>query len=373
MIFCNVCGNAVNESEACPECGNVAVRVVDFNQQGGLGTYVPTANDGSDPNETAIDGNITDLQVDMKRTYSAKKPGLPKSILVLGAGAGILVVALLIYLAAQSQNSSAATSGSARANELANALNQAIENQRLINLTNDDAYSFYTQLASSNPQHAALSNAKTKVLPQLRILGEEIIRRKVDHSGEVSEQDWRRLVRTYEWAHLIEPTDKLLEARLNYAQGKLNEAQDRRNEAWQHLLASTQLDSSWAVPQNDLGYLTTQQKGQGKDKWSNAIPYYQRAISLQPEWEIPYNNMGTAYLYLDNLDEAERYYRQAVERNSTWARPHKWLGDVYTRKNNLGAALQEYQTATTLYNPSTDSLDIEYIQRRITQLHNQGY
>jgi tetratricopeptide (TPR) repeat protein len=360
MIFCNVCGNPVDESEACPECGNVAVRVTGFSEQGGSNT-------------TASNENLTDSQIGTEQAGSAKESGLPKSILVLGAGVGIVVVALLIYLATHSQNFAAATSGAARANDLAKALNQAIDSQRLITLTNDDAYTYYAQLASSNPQDTALSNAKTKVLPQLRNLGEEIIRRKVDHSGDVSEQDWRRLVRTYEWAHLMEPADNSLEARLNYAQGKLDEIQNRRNEAWQHLLTSTQLDASWAVPQNDLGYLITQQKSTTKDKWSNAIPYYQRAINLQPDWEIPYNNMGTAYFYLDNFDEAERYYRQAVERNSTWARPHKWLGDIYTKKNNLSVALQEYQAAATLYNPSTDSLDVEYIQRRITQLHNQGY
>jgi tetratricopeptide (TPR) repeat protein len=360
MIFCNVCGNPVDESEACPECGNVAVRVAGFNEQGGSNT-------------TGSNGNLTDSQIGTQQVGSAKESGFPKSVFVLGAGVAIVVVALLIYLATHSQNSSAATSGAARANDLAEALNQAIDNQRLITLTNDDAYTYYTQLASSNPQHTALSNAKTKVLPQLRKLGEEIIRRKVDHSGDVSEQDWRRLVRTYEWAHLMEPADNSLEARLNYAQGKLDEIQNRRSEAWQHLLTSTQLDASWAVPQNDLGYLTTQQKSTTKDKWSNAIPYYQRAIGLQPDWEIPYNNMGTAYFYLENFDEAERYYRQAVERNSTWARPHKWLGDIYTKKNNLSMALQEYQTAKTLYNPSTDSLDMEYVQRRIDDLHAKGY
>jgi len=358
MIFCNVCGNPVEASDACKECGNVAVGVAGFKEQGGSNT-------------SASDEDPADSQIDTVQSGSAKEPGLPKSVMVLGAGAGIVAVALLIYLVSHSQNSS--TSGAARANDLAKALNQAIDSQRLITLTDDDAYTYYTQLASSDPQHTALSNAKTKVLPQLRNLGQAIIQKKVDHSGDVSEQDWRRLLRTYEWAHLMEPTDKSLEARLNYAQGKLDEAQNRKSEAWQHLLTSTQLDTSWAVPQNDLGYLTTQQKSTTKDKWSNAIPYYQRAISLQPDWEIPYNNMGTAYFYLDNFDEAERYYRQAVERNSTWARPHKWLGDIYTKKNNLSAALQEYETAKTLYNPSTDSLDTEYIQRRITQLHNQGY
>jgi len=371
MIFCNVCGNPLADQQACPECGNVAAVATGFS---GQRTTVRTANGDYKSNAAAIEESFSDSPVGGQQTASAKQSGFPKSLLVVGVCLGIVVSAFLIYLAARSKNSSPARSASGSANDLAaSALNQAIENQRLISLTNDDAYAYYTQLASLNPQHTALSNAKMKALPQLRNAGEEIIRRKVEHSGEVNEQDWMRLVRAYEWAHLMEPADKPLEARQKYAQGKLAEAQGRRSEAWQHLLTSSQLDSSWAVPQNDLGYLTTQEKGSSKDKWSNAIPYYQRAISLQPGWEIPYNNIGTAYLYLGNLDVAESYYRQAIERNSTWARPHKWLADLYTRKQNLSAALQEYQTAANLYNPSTDSLDIGYIQKRIAELHNQGY
>lgn len=372
MIFCNVCGNPLNDRQTCPECGNVAARASGFGGQQASNTAVVPTTSGFQSNAAAIDAGFGDLPVG-GQTTAAKQSGFPKGLLVIGACFGILVIALLIYLAARSQSTSSTKSGSGSANDLATALNRAIENQRLVNFTNDDAYTYYNQLASLNPEHAALSNAKTKVLPQLRNMGEEIIRRKVDHSGEVSEQDWMTLVRAYDWAHLLEPSDKPLEARQEYAQGKLDEAQGRRGEAWQHLLTSTQLDPSWAVPQNDLGYLTTQEKSSGENKWSNAIPYYQRAIGLQPGWEIPYNNMGTAYFYLDNLDVAESYYRQAIDRNSNWARPHKWLGDLYSRKNNLSAAILEYQTAANLYNPSTDSLDINNIQKRITQLHAQGY
>src|SRR5262249_16016717 len=110
----------------------------------------------------------------------------------------------------------------------------------------------------------------------------------------------------------------------------------------------------WGVPQNDLGYFTTQDPSSNKQKWTNAIPYYEKAITLMPNWEIPYNNLGTAHFYLGNFDLAESQYRQAIERNSNWARPHKWLGDIYLNRNDPATAMTEYQTAQNLYNPATD-------------------
>ncbi|HXI22516.1 MAG TPA: hypothetical protein VNG71_01485 [Pyrinomonadaceae bacterium] len=305
------------------------------------------------------------------------KPSIPKGLIVILAGAGLLLVALVVYLAAHSSsrsNASPARGASASStDDVASALNRAIEGGSLVNLSGDDAYSHFTRLTAMDPRHQALSNAKSRVLPQLRSMGEGIISKKVKHSGEVSEQDWMTLVRAYEWAHLLEPSDKALEARQKYAQGKLAEAQSRRNEAWQNFSAATQLDPAWAVPQNDLGFWTTQDSSSGKQKWSNAIPYYERAISLQADWEIPYNNLGTAYFYLDNLDAAEGYYRQAIQRNSNWARPHKWLGDIYERKNDFSTAVREYQTAVDLYNPNTDSLRIDLVQKEIARLHARGY
>jgi tetratricopeptide (TPR) repeat protein len=384
MIFCNTCGNALDSRALCSECGTQTAHVTKVEPpptQRFLAATAAAAAPALDPtyqqtipaHEQAALGNLPVAT----QLVPQSKPSIPKGLIVVLAGVGVLLIALLAYLAAHSSSPTTPTSArgasGSSVDDLAAALNRAIDGGSLVNLTGDDAYSHFARLTAMDPRHQALSNAKSKVLPQLRSIGEGVINRKVNHSGEVSEQDWMTLVRAYEWAHLLEPSDRALEARQKYAQAKLAEAQGRRNEAWQNFSAAAQLDPSWAVPQNDLGYWTTQDSSSGKQKWSNAIPYYERAISLQADWEIPYNNLGTAYFYLDNLDTAEGYYRQAIQRNSHWARPHKWLGDIYERKNDFATAVREYQTAVDLYNPNNDSLRIDLIQKEIARLHTRGY
>lgn len=345
MIFCNQCGSQLDASGMCGEC--VAA----------LPNPLPDASRSY---------QLTDDQP--SPIYNQPAPTM-KWIFIL-AGAVVLGFTLLIFL---SSRSSSTGSNEIAATTSAEALNKAIENRRLITLTGDDAYTYFEQLKNLDPANPALKDVKDRVLPDLLNIGEEMVQRKVNHSGEVSEQDWRIFIRAYEWARRLQPNETRIEARSKYAQGKLAEVQGRRLEAWQFFSSATEFDPGWGVPQNDLGYWTTQDSSSNKQKWANAVPYYEKAISLMPDWEIPYNNLGTAYFYLGNHDQAELYYRQAIERDSNWARPHKWLGDIYLNRNDPATALAEYQTAANLFNPATDSLDISYIQRKIAQLRARGY
>ena len=426
MIFCNNCGNPLDARGVCPTCeiqplpggrgtpppterlpssaaaARAAAPTAPYQQAnaGNAQAGSPTSpyqqpNFGSAPPPYGYPPATTTGGADyVQRPQPAVKPSPVPIVLIVVVGLVLIVgVAVLTYFVASSQTHTGPTSVASNpptssgaptgpttpintglsADQLAVSLNSAIDSGRLVNLSGDDAYSSFTQLRAIDPKHPALSNAKSRVLQKLRDQGEEIISRKVNHSGEVSLQDWQISVRRYEWAHALEPGDQALEARQRYFQGKLAEALDRRPDAWQHFIAAAKLDSSWAVPQNDLGFWITQSPGAGDQRWSNAIPYYERAINLQPDWEIPYNNLGTAYFYLKNYDEAESRYRQAIQRNTNWARPHKWLGDVYNAKSNFSAAIQEYQSALNLYNPKTDSLDTAGIQRKIAELRAKGY
>ena len=346
MIFCNECGGQLDSAGICGDCA------------------LPLLNIMADTTAAAH-------TVENQQTSSRSEPTVSNNNwLVILVVAAIVGVGILIYLTARRNstdpNELAATSA-------ASSMRTAIANRHLISLTGDDAYTYFDRLKTIDPQNPALANVKEQVLQDLLNIGEELIRRRVNHSGEVSEQDWRIFIRAYEWSRRLQPDQNRVEARYKYALGKLAEAQGRRTDAWQNFSSATQFDPAWAVPQNDLGYWATQDSSSGKQKWLQAIPYYQNAINLMPEWEIPYNNLGTAYFYLGNLDQAEIYYRQAVERNSNWARPHKWLGDICLNRNDLATAMSEYQTAANLYNPATDSLDISYVQRKIAQLRAKGY
>jgi tetratricopeptide (TPR) repeat protein len=247
---------------------------------------------------------------------------------------------------------------------VAASLQSAIQNDRLVTLSGDDAYTYYFRLQNLDPHHSSLSEVKPQVLPQLRKIGDDVFRRRVDFSLEsITEQDWTRAMRAYEWAHTLEPGDKAVEARWKYAAGDLARLQGRLHEAEVNLYAATQIDPSWAPAQNDLGYLYAFNK-----RHRDAIPYYQQAINLQSNWDIPYNGMGTAYFRLGNPDVAETWYRKAIEVNSRWATPHAWLGSIYENKKLYGAAIDEYQTAINLFDANRDRIDTTELGNRLSLL-----
>jgi tetratricopeptide (TPR) repeat protein len=276
-----------------------------------------------------------------------------KVLVAIISAVAVLAIALAVYFALESSPTSKAAS----------ALRSAVNNGKLVTLSNDDAYSYYYQLRGLDPPNKALAEVAPKVLPQLRSMGDDAFRKKMAVMSEKdTTQDWQKTLRIYEWAHALDASDKQLEARWRFAEGEFAKLQFRKDDAERGYSLAAQLNGSWALPQNSLGLLRSESKN-----WSAAIPYFQRAIDLQPNWEIPYNNMGTAYFYLKNYDVAEAWYRRALEKNSNWGRPHYWLGTIYELKKWKPQAIEEYRTALTLARDSS-SLNTDEIQKRIERL-----
>jgi len=364
MIICNHCGTPLSEGlDFCTECGAAAP-----SQRAPEPASTQGVVAGPDTTVSATPGHLPDYSnIDNTGAASsvsspANAASTPKVALLVG---GAVLIALVSVIAAISFRSASPRDPSPAS--LALSLQNAIQNGRLVNLANDDAYTYYFQLKSLDPQHKVLNEIRPVVLPQLRTLGDEVFRRRVELSLEIlSEQEWTRAQRAYEWAHALEPTNKLIEARWDYATGHVFRLQGRRSEAQTSLTAALQLDPSWAAPQNDLGYLLVLSK-----RYSEAIPYYQQAIKLQSGWDIPYNNLGTALYYQKNYDAAEAWYRSAIGLNAQWATPHAWLGSIFENRKQNDVAVQEYQTALQLYNANRDRINTVELTNKVSALQQR--
>lgn len=390
MIFCNFCGNAFADGlDFCTECGTRVpqVRATDslptVEMTGPASTMVAATSQAQFTSEPYAE--VQPLATTFAPSYQpaavqvapkTKEPATGLIIVVVGAIL-ILFVAVVIFFVARPSTRQSTSKGStystgSPADNVANSLNDAISNNRLVNLSGDDAFAYYTRLKSMDPQHSALSDIKSRVLPQLVNQGDETINRRINHTGIISNEDWRTAVRVYDWAHQLEPSDRTHEAKWKYLIGKWAENERRLDEAWDNIYAASQLNPTWAAPQNDLGLLV-QAREDGRQQYSNSVPYFEKAIQLQPDWDIPNNNLGSAYFYLGDYNMAETFYRKAISLNPSWARPHKWLGDIYYSRQAFQLALQEYLTAINLYNPNTDTLALDVARQRVTQLQASGY
>jgi len=375
MIICNTCGYPLSEGlKFCSECGaaSLAQAGPTLSQSAAVPVKEHTSGlihpvslnplpDYSHAHPPPLTEN-RDSQ-DLPQPTSPSRPDKSKRVILVLALSLVVAIAIIGLLVARSRffPSSRSPDG------VAASLQSAVQSGRLVTLSGDDAYTYYFRLLSLDSQHESLSEVKPVVLPQLRTIGDAVFRRRVDFSLEIiTEQDWTRVMRAYEWAHTLEPGDKPFEARWKYAAGHLARLQGRGGEAEANLYAATQIDPSWAPAQNDLGYLYALNK-----RHDDAIPYYQRAINLQSNWDIPYNGIGTAYFRLGKPDVAETWYRKAIQVNSRWATPHAWLGSIYENKGLNGAAIEEYQTAVNLFDANRDRIDTTELGKRVSLLQTR--
>lgn len=83
---------------------------------------------------------------------------------------------------------------------------------------------------------------------------------------------------------------------------------------------------------------------------NEAIEECQRAITLDPDFGNPYNDIGAYLIELNQLDEAIPWFEKAVQakRYESPAFPHMNLGRVYERKGQWDEAIDSYKQAVTL-------------------------
>lgn len=384
MIFCNQCGNELPEGMGfCTECG----------------AAIPTSPRGDSPPTLSMNFGLGGATTTPAReaTLPAPPPQYPETnfnapsappaagtnsrlVMIIIGGVALAIVAAVIFIAnSNSKTSDSASVNTSSSSVIEDSLQKAIDAGRFVTLGNDDAYTYFLQLKQSDPRSQKLNEIKSKVLPQLRNMGEEVIKQSASIQWKrLTERDWAITQRIYEWAHVLEPNDSSLEARLKYAQAETARIQENRYSEERGYMEAAQLDSNWALPQFRLGLLYMRRDRSDPNDRSAltrgqaAIPYFRRAIDLESNWELPYLSMGTAYYLQRDFDTAERYYRQAMEMNPNWGGPHAWMGAVYENTGRCHDAIYEYEKALELVS-NDDSFDVVGTRNKIEQIRSKCY
>lgn len=83
------------------------------------------------------------------------------------------------------------------------------------------------------------------------------------------------------------------------------------------------------------------------EKYDEAINLCKKAISLDPEFGNPYNDIGAYLIELGKDDEAIPYLEKALKatRYEMYCYPHYNLGRIYERKGMIYRAREAYQKA----------------------------
>jgi tetratricopeptide (TPR) repeat protein/tRNA A-37 threonylcarbamoyl transferase component Bud32 len=101
------------------------------------------------------------------------------------------------------------------------------------------------------------------------------------------------------------------------------------------------------APDNPVGYENIGSVYLREGKWSEAIPQYQKALTLAVD-STTYSNLGTAYFFMKNYDQATKMYEKAVETTPNDEVLLGNLGDSYRWSGHSDQAAAAYSKAISL-------------------------
>jgi serine/threonine protein kinase/tetratricopeptide (TPR) repeat protein len=101
------------------------------------------------------------------------------------------------------------------------------------------------------------------------------------------------------------------------------------------------------APDSPMGYEGVGSVYLRQGKWSEAIPQYEKALALAPD-SPTYSNLGTAYFWLRNYDQATKMYEKAVEMTPNDEQLLGNLGDSYRWSGHSDQAAAAYGKAISL-------------------------
>jgi len=77
-----------------------------------------------------------------------------------------------------------------------------------------------------------------------------------------------------------------------------------------------------------------------------AIKYLNKALSLNPRYDLALNALGLAHSMKGNFTESEKYFQKCLQVNPSMTEAHNYLGTVYQEMGFVDKAEREFRIAT---------------------------
>jgi tetratricopeptide (TPR) repeat protein len=88
----------------------------------------------------------------------------------------------------------------------------------------------------------------------------------------------------------------------------------------------------------------------------DAVKAYQQALSIQPDCELAYENLGVAYLRLEQFEQAVAASQHAIRLNPSLPYPYSNIGVAYARLGHHKKAIEFYRRALQIQPNLVDTL-----------------
>jgi protein O-mannosyl-transferase len=158
---------------------------------------------------------------------------------------------------------------------------------------------------------------------------------------------YRDALTLYEAAEKKNPNCSLVETNL----GNEHFGRNRLSEAIQHYRRAIELEPDSFEAHHNLGVAL-----RGAGQLPEAIQEYQRALDLQPESPEVFNDVGVALEQSGRLDEAIEKYQKALRIVRDYPEAINNLGNVYSKLGRKREAIEQYEEALRIRPDYTDAL-----------------
>jgi len=88
-----------------------------------------------------------------------------------------------------------------------------------------------------------------------------------------------------------------------------------------------------------------------RGNWARCIQFMEKAVALDPEFAVAYNDMATSYHELGNISESRKYYKKAIELSDRVSDRERYIiiGDFNFYQSNYEKAIEAYNKVLELY------------------------
>jgi tetratricopeptide (TPR) repeat protein len=123
-----------------------------------------------------------------------------------------------------------------------------------------------------------------------------------------------------------------------YKSGQLKNALEAYSKA-------IELDADYALAYNNIGniYLAVYMKNQERVAYNTAVGNFKKAIELDPELASAYNGLGGAYRKAGRIDDAIFLWEKSLELNPDFSFPFYNLGAAYLERGDRHQALEYFE------------------------------
>ena len=121
-------------------------------------------------------------------------------------------------------------------------------------------------------------------------------------------------------------------------------AQNKTQTAIEYYNKAIEINPNFAMAYNNLGLLYANDKSD----YTKAEEYYKKSIFLDPKTFEAHNNLGSLYNNISNFNEAINSYKNALKINPKISLVHHNIGNVYIALGNFTEAKKHYIESTRL-------------------------